>query len=70
LRSRSTEVLRYLHQNSGGRIPIVSVGGIMTAQDAVEKIQAGASLVQVYTGMIYQGPAFVKEIKKALVEVS
>jgi dihydroorotate dehydrogenase len=66
LEKRSTEIIRYLHQQSGGAFPIVGVGGIFSAQDAIEKLEAGASLVQVYSGMIYEGPNLIKEIKKGL----
>ena len=64
LTKRSTEVIRYLVQKSGKRFPVIAVGGIMTAEDALEKFRAGASLVQLYTGFIYGGPALVKEIQK------
>ncbi len=66
LTSRSTEVIRFLHQKSEGSIPIIGVGGIHSAEDALEKIEAGASLVQLYTGFIYEGPALVKAIHKSL----
>ncbi len=66
LRARSTEVIRYLSRKSGKRFPIIGVGGIFTAEDAIEKLEAGASLVQVYSGMIYEGPAMVKKIKKGI----
>jgi dihydroorotate dehydrogenase len=66
LEKRSTEVIRYLYQQSGGAFPIVGVGGVFSAQDAIEKLEAGASLVQVYSGMIYEGPNLIKEIKKGL----
>ena len=66
LTQRSTEVIRYLHQKSGGKIPIIGVGGIHSAEDAKEKLDAGASLVQLYTGFIYEGPALVKKINKKL----
>ena len=66
LSKRSTEVIRYLHEKSGGGFPIVGVGGIFTTEDAMEKLEAGASLVQVYSGMIYEGPALIKRIKKGL----
>lgn len=62
VKERATEVIRYLHRHSGGSIPIIAVGGIQTAQDAQEKLDAGASLVQVYTGFIYEGPYIVKNI--------
>ncbi|TAE20949.1 MAG: quinone-dependent dihydroorotate dehydrogenase [Cytophagales bacterium] len=66
VRNRSTEVIRYLHQQSGGAFPIIGVGGIFTADDAREKLEAGASLVQVYTGFIYEGPGMAKRICKGL----
>lgn len=66
LRERSTEVIRYLVEKSGGRIPVIGVGGIIDQADAIEKLKAGASLVQVYTGFIYEGPFLVKRINKAL----
>jgi dihydroorotate dehydrogenase len=64
---RSTEVIRYLSEKSSAAFPIIGVGGIHTAQDAKEKLAAGASLIQVYTGFIYEGPAIVKDICKALI---
>jgi dihydroorotate dehydrogenase len=66
LGKRSTEVIRYLHQKSKGAFPIVGVGGIFSSQDAIEKLEAGASLIQVYSGMIYEGPGLIKKIKKGL----
>ncbi|HAD96192.1 MAG TPA: dihydroorotate dehydrogenase (quinone), partial [Cryomorphaceae bacterium] len=68
LKARSTEVIRYLHTKSGGKFPIIAVGGIYTAEDAREKLDAGASLVQVYTGFIYEGPAMVKKINRGLLK--
>ena len=62
LRSRSTEVIRHIHRQSCGELPIIGVGGIFNAADAWEKIVAGASLVQVYTGLVYEGPGVVREI--------
>src|SRR5689334_6643047 len=56
LRQRSTEIVRYLHEKTRGSIPIIASGGIFTAEDAKEKLNAGASLVQVWTGFIYEGP--------------
>src|SRR5690554_2266021 len=56
LKSRSTEVIRYLSENSGQSFPIIGVGGIFSAEDAIEKLEAGASLVQIYSGLIYEGP--------------
>ena len=66
LRSRSTEVIRHLFRQSQGKLPIIGVGGIFTAADAWEKITAGASLIQVYTGLVYEGPAVVREIVTGL----
>lgn len=63
---RSTEVIRYLSEQSGNAFPIIGVGGIHTAEDALEKLEAGASLVQVYTGFIYSGPSIAKRINKAI----
>ena len=62
VKERSTEVIRFIYQETGGKLPIIGVGGIFTAQDAWEKIIAGASLLQVYTGWIYQGPWMVKDV--------
>ncbi|MBL3656694.1 quinone-dependent dihydroorotate dehydrogenase [Fulvivirga sediminis] len=67
LTQRSTQILRFLRGKLGQEFPIISVGGIMSAQDALEKIDAGASLIQVYTGFIYEGPALIKQINKVLV---
>lgn len=66
IRRHSTEVIRYLHKKSGGRIPIIGVGGIFSAHDAAEKLNAGASLVQIYTGFIYEGPSLVRKINYKL----
>lgn len=68
LTKKSTEIIKYIHQKSNGSIPIIAVGGIMTAEDAIEKLQAGAGLVQLYTGFIYEGPALIKEINKRLLD--
>src|SRR5688572_20485420 len=64
LTSRSTEVIRFLSEKSNKAFPIIGVGGIHSAKDALEKLEAGASLLQLYTGFIYEGPALVKEINK------
>ena len=66
VKDRSTEVIRYLREKSGAAFPIVAVGGIFTAEDAIEKLEAGADLLQVYTGFIYEGPAMVKKINKGI----
>jgi len=66
IKDKSTKVIRYLADKSNKSFPIIGVGGIHSAQDALEKINAGADLVQVYTGFIYEGPSLVKKINKAL----
>ncbi len=68
LRKRATEVVRYIHTNSKGEIPIIASGGIFTAEDAIEKLNAGASLVQVYTGFIYEGPAISRHICNGIIK--
>jgi len=68
LTQRSTEVIRYIHQKSGGNIQMIAGGGIMTVEDAVEKLEAGASLVQLYTGFIYEGPALIHQINERLLK--
>ena len=67
VRHRSTEVIRYLYEKSGKSLKIIGVGGICSAADAKEKLEAGAVLVQVYSGMVYAGPSLIKDINKALV---
>ena len=66
LTQRATEVISYIHRRSNGVFPIIGVGGIHSAADAMDKINAGASLVQLYTGFIYEGPGLIKRINKAL----
>lgn len=66
LRERATQVVRRLSTALGGRLPIIAVGGIMSAKDAIEKISAGAELVQLYTGLIYRGPKLIGECARAL----
>ena len=68
LNNRSTEVIRFLSEKSNKSFPIIGVGGIHSAQDAIEKLDAGASLVQLYTGFIYEGPALVKAINKEILK--
>ena len=68
LTNRSTEVIRFLSEKSNKSFPIIGVGGIHSAQDAIEKLEAGASLVQLYTGFIYEGPQLVKEINKEILK--
>jgi dihydroorotate dehydrogenase len=67
LRARATEVIAYLHQRSGGALPIIGAGGIHSAADALEKLAAGAALVQLYTGFVYEGPGLIKQINQAIV---
>ena len=66
LRERSTEIVRYIHSRTNGKIPIIASGGIFTAKDANEKLEAGARLVQVWTGFIYEGPGIVQNICNGL----
>jgi len=70
VKNRSTEVIRFLAEKSNRAFPIIGVGGIHSAEDALEKLDAGASLVQLYTGFIYEGPGLIKEINKKIVERS
>jgi dihydroorotate dehydrogenase len=66
LRARSTEIVRHLFRQTGGKVPIIGVGGIFNADDAWEKITAGASLVQIYTGLVYEGPGLASKIVSGL----
>jgi dihydroorotate dehydrogenase len=66
VRDRSTQVIRHLSNQLAGALPIIGVGGVMSGADAIEKIEAGASLVQLYSGMIYKGPCLVGEVASAL----
>ncbi|NQX85422.1 MAG: quinone-dependent dihydroorotate dehydrogenase [Flavobacteriaceae bacterium] len=68
IKDKSTAVIKYLAEKSGKAFPIIGVGGIHTADDALEKIDAGADLVQVYTGFIYEGPQLIKRINNALIK--
>lgn len=70
LTQRSTEVIRYIAEKSNRSFPIIGVGGIQSAEDAIEKINAGASLIQVYTGFIYKGPSLVADICKGILKNS
>lgn len=67
VKDRSTHVIKFLFEKSKGAFPIIGVGGIHSAQDALEKLAAGASLIQLWTGFVYEGPALVKKINKALI---
>jgi dihydroorotate dehydrogenase len=66
LRERSTEVIKFLSEKSNKAFPIIGVGGIHSVEDALEKLEAGADLIQLYTGFIYEGPKLIKAINKAL----
>ncbi|MFZ5939977.1 MAG: quinone-dependent dihydroorotate dehydrogenase [Bacteroidota bacterium] len=68
LTRRSLEIVRYISSKTGGKLPIIGVGGIMSAGDALKMTEAGASLVQVYTGFIYEGPGIVRKINKAILQ--
>ncbi|MDB4047793.1 quinone-dependent dihydroorotate dehydrogenase [Polaribacter sp.] len=68
IKDQSTQVIKYLAETSNKSFPIIGVGGIHSAEDALEKLKAGADLVQVYTGFIYEGPGLIKKINKALLE--
>jgi dihydroorotate dehydrogenase len=69
LKNRSTEIIKFIYRQTQGKLPIIGVGGIFTPEDAWEKIAAGATLVQVYTGMIYEGPSIVKNIVEGVREI-
>ncbi len=69
VREKSTNIIRNFYNLTGGKLPIIGVGGISNASHAYEKIRAGASLVQLYTGMIYEGPAIANNINKGLIEL-
>lgn len=68
LSKRSTEVIKYLKQKSNNAFPVIGVGGIHSADDAIEKLEAGADLIQLYTGFIYHGPQLIKDINKRLIK--
>ncbi len=66
LRKRSTSVIRYIYRKTNGTLPIIGVGGICSAEDALEKLNAGASLIQIYSGLVYEGPMLIRKINKAI----
>jgi dihydroorotate dehydrogenase len=68
LKKRSTDFIKHIYKSTHGKLPIIGVGGVFNAEDAYEKIKAGASLVQVYTGFIYEGPSMIRRINKGLIE--
>ena len=69
LAERSTQLIRYLYRRTGGGVPIIGVGGVDSAEAAYAKLRAGASLVQLYTGLVYEGPGLIKQIKEGLVHL-
>jgi dihydroorotate dehydrogenase len=69
LRARATECVRHVSRQTQGNLPIIGVGGVFTAEDAYEKIRAGASLIEVWTGLIYEGPAIVRNINRGLLRL-
>ena len=69
LRERATGLVRYLYRKTNGNVPIIGVGGISSAEHAYERIKAGASLIQVYTGLVYEGPGLIRSIKEGLVKL-
>jgi len=68
LKQRATQIIKYINEKSNESIPIIGVGGISSAEDALEKLHAGASLIQIYTGFIYEGPKLIKDINKAIIK--
>ena len=70
IKNKSTQVIKYLSDKSNKAFPIIGVGGIHSAEDALEKIEAGADLVQIYTGFIYEGPSLIKRINKAILKLN
>jgi dihydroorotate dehydrogenase len=68
LKEKTTRIIKYIHEHSSGKIPIIGVGGIHSVEDALEKLNAGASLIELYTGFIYEGPGLVGRINKELVK--
>ncbi len=69
LRGKATSFIRHIYQSTRGRLPVIGVGGIFTAEDAYEKIKAGAAAVEIYTGFIYEGPGVVKRINRGLLKL-
>jgi dihydroorotate dehydrogenase len=70
VKQRSTEVIRYLKEQSNNQLTIIGVGGIGSPEDAIQKLKAGASLVQIYSGLVYEGPTLVKNINKAIAKMA
>ena len=70
VRNRSTEIISYINEKTNGKLPIIGVGGIESGADALEKLEAGASLVQVYSGLIYEGPGLIRDINETVLQHS
>ncbi len=70
VQDRSTEIIRYIHKNTSGDLPIIGVGGIDSPDEAIKKLEAGASLIQVYSGLVYAGPGLIRDINKSLLAAS
>jgi len=70
IRERSTKMIKYISEKTKGKLPIIGIGGIMNEQDAIEKLNAGAHLIQIYTGFIYEGPGLIKRINKKILETN
>ncbi len=68
VREMSTKAIKFIHEASGGTIPMIGVGGIHSPEDAIEKLDAGAQLLQLYTGFVYEGPGLIKRINKRLIK--
>ena len=66
---RSQKVVEYIHKKTSGKIPIIAVGGISTTSDAIKMFNSGASLIQIYTAFIYEGPSFIRRINKKLLSI-
>ena len=69
LRERAGEVIRFLYRETGGKLPLIGVGGISSAEDAYDRMRAGASLVQLYTAMVYEGPFLARSINEGLLRL-
>jgi dihydroorotate dehydrogenase len=70
LTQKSNAIIKFLRKSLGEKFPIIGVGGIMSADDAIERLNSGADLIQLYTGFIYKGPSLIKEINKAIISQS
>ena len=68
VREMSAKAIKFIHEASGGTIPMIGVGGIHSPEDAIEKLDAGAQLLQLYTGFVYEGPGLIKRINKRLIK--